>query len=74
MFMTAWGFEACICPTLLNEIKKTKLQTYTSPQAGINILLVTVWPSPHFVILTSTQEEYEIVDLKGIAGQCMREA
>ena len=41
MFMTAWGFEARHCPTLLNEIKKTKLQTYTAPQAGINILL---WP------------------------------
>ena len=38
MFMTAWVFEARHCPTLLNEIKKTKLQIYTSPQAGINIL------------------------------------
>ena len=28
-----------LCPTLLNEIKKTKLQIYTQPQAGINILL-----------------------------------
>ena len=37
--MTAWVFEARHCPTLLNEIKKTKLQIYTSPQAGINILL-----------------------------------
>ena len=37
--MTAWVFEARFCPTLLNEIKKTKLQTYTEPQAGINILL-----------------------------------
>jgi len=36
--MTAWVFEAHHCPTLLNEIKKTKLQTYTAPQAGINIL------------------------------------
>ena len=42
MFMTAWAFEARLCPTLLNEIKKTKLQTYTAPQAGINILLCTV--------------------------------
>jgi len=42
MFMTAWVFEARHCPTLLNEIKKTKLQTYTSPQAGINILLAAV--------------------------------
>lgn len=39
MFMTAWALEALHCPTLLNEIKETKLQTYTSPQAGINILL-----------------------------------
>jgi hypothetical protein len=37
--MTAWVFEARHCPTLLNEVKETKLQTYTSPQAGINILL-----------------------------------
>ena len=37
MFMTAWVFKARHCPTLLNEIKKTKLQIYTSPQAGINI-------------------------------------
>jgi hypothetical protein len=37
--MTAWVFEARHCPALLNEIKKTKLQIYTSPQAGINILL-----------------------------------
>ncbi len=43
MFMTAWVFEAHHCPTLLNEIKKTKLQTYTSPQAGINILLWRVF-------------------------------
>ena len=41
--MTAWVFEARHCPTLLNEIKKTKLQIYTSPQAGINILLCTVF-------------------------------
>jgi len=26
MFMTAWVFEAHYCPTLPNEIKKTKLQ------------------------------------------------
>ena len=39
MFMTAWVFEAHHYPTLPNEIKKTKLQIYTSPQAGINILL-----------------------------------
>jgi hypothetical protein len=37
--MTAWVFEARHCPKLLNEIKKTKLEIYTSPQAGINILL-----------------------------------
>jgi hypothetical protein len=39
LFMTAWAFEARHCPTLPNEIKKTKLQIYTEPQAGINILL-----------------------------------
>jgi hypothetical protein len=42
--MTAWAFEARHCPTLLNEIKKTKLQIYTEPQAGINILLAVVEP------------------------------
>jgi hypothetical protein len=40
MFMTAGVFEARHCPTLPNEIKKTKPQIYISPQAGINILLV----------------------------------
>jgi hypothetical protein len=39
MFMTAWVFEARHCPTLPNDVKKTKLHIYTSPQAGINILL-----------------------------------
>jgi hypothetical protein len=34
--MTAWVFEARHCSTLLNEIKKTKLDTNTEPQAGIN--------------------------------------
>jgi hypothetical protein len=38
MFMTALVFEARHCPTLQTEIKKTKLQIYTSPQAGIKIL------------------------------------
>ena len=42
MFMTAWVFEARHCPTLPNEIKKTKLTIYTEPQAGINILLPSV--------------------------------
>jgi hypothetical protein len=42
MFMTAWDFEVRHCPTLLSKIKKTKLQTYTSLQAGINILLWAV--------------------------------
>jgi hypothetical protein len=32
MFMTAAVFEARSCPTLLNEIKKTKLQIYTEPR------------------------------------------
>ena len=48
MFMTAWVLEARHCPTLPNEIKKTKLQTYTEPQAGINILLCVVHLSPKY--------------------------
>jgi len=36
--MTAAAFEARLCPTWLNEIKKTKLYNYTSPAAGINFL------------------------------------
>lgn len=39
IFMTAWVLETRLCPTLLNEIDKAKLKTYTEPQAGINILL-----------------------------------
>src|SRR6187401_3095265 len=42
MFMTAWVFEARHCPTLLNEIKITKLDSNAEPQAGINILLAVV--------------------------------
>ena len=53
MFMTAWVFEARHCPTLPNEIKKTKLQIYTEPQAGINILL-----APVRVHLTSTLGDF----------------
>ena len=41
-FMTAADFEARLCPTWLNEIKKTKLYTYTSTAAGINFLLAAV--------------------------------
>ncbi len=48
--MTAWAFEALHCPTLLTEIKKTKLQTYTEPQAGINILLAPVRVTSHFAV------------------------
>ena len=44
-FMTAAAFEARLCPTWLDEIKKTKLHTYTSPAAGINFLLA----AGHFV-------------------------
>jgi len=36
--MAAWDFEARHCPTLPNEIKKTKLQIYASPQAGSKLL------------------------------------
>jgi hypothetical protein len=50
MFMTAWVFEARHCPTLLNEIKKTKLQIYTEPQAVINILLAAVLFHRYFEI------------------------
>jgi len=32
MFVTAWVFEALHCPTLLNEIKKTKLDSNTEPK------------------------------------------
>jgi len=38
VFVTAWVFEALHYPTLLTEIKKTKLQIYTSPQHVINTL------------------------------------
>jgi len=40
--MTAAAFEARLCPTWLNEIKKTKLYSHTSPAAGINFLLCVV--------------------------------
>jgi len=43
--MTAWVFESLHCPTLLNEFKKTKLDSNTEPQAGINILLAVVFAS-----------------------------
>jgi hypothetical protein len=36
------GFRSASLSHVLNEIKKTKLQTYTEPQAGINILLAAV--------------------------------
>lgn len=49
--MTAWVYEVRLCPSLLNEIKKTKLDTNTEPQAGINILLCTV---PHLDNLNHT--------------------
>ena len=37
--MTAATFEARLCPSGQNEIKKTKLQFNTSPAAGINFFL-----------------------------------
>jgi hypothetical protein len=40
--MTAWVREARLCPTMLNEIKKTKLKIYAEPQTGTNILLPPV--------------------------------
>lgn len=42
MFMTAAVFEVRHSHKLLNEVKETKLQTNTEPQAGINILLAVV--------------------------------
>jgi len=39
VFMTAAAFEARLCPPWPNEIKKIKLYNYTSPAAGINLLL-----------------------------------
>jgi hypothetical protein len=53
MFMTAWVSEARHCPNLLNEINKTKLQIYTSPQAGINISLCVVPFTAHFLVSNS---------------------
>ena len=67
MFMTAWVFEVLLRPTLLNEIKKTKLQIYTSPQAGINILLATV-VSP-IVPLTSPLVYFEDLSELALAVQ-----
>ena len=52
MFVTAWVFEALHYPTLLNEIKKTKLDNNTEPQAGINILLCLVRVNRYFLKLT----------------------
>jgi|GEM_PF-2473622 len=62
--MTAAVFEARICPTWLNEIKKTKLYTYTSPAAGINFLL---WPvgfvNCHHMPLNSFFNQFLVLDL-----------
>ena len=44
VFMTAWVFEARHCPTLLNEIKKTKLQFTLRPSHVLYILLAVVGP------------------------------
>jgi len=38
VLMQAWAFEAASCPTRPNEVKKTKLQNNTSPQACICIV------------------------------------
>ena len=59
--MTAWVFEAVHCPMLQKEIEKTKLQIYTSPQAGINILLAPVIPSAW---LTSVSMSTKLVQPK----------
>jgi hypothetical protein len=61
MFMTDWVFEVRHCPTLPNEIKKTKLQIYTSPQAGINILLAAV-ASPHSVFRINSPSKIMILE------------
>ena len=42
--MTAAAFEARLCPKRLNEIKKTKLFTYTSPAAH-KLFVVASWVS-----------------------------
>jgi hypothetical protein len=50
-FMTAAAFEARLCPTWLNEIKKTKFYTYTKPAAGINFLLAAVGHLPVYLVI-----------------------
>ena len=50
--MTAWVFEARHRPTLLNEIKKTKLNGNAEPQAGINILLAAGFKSAQYISLS----------------------
>ena len=43
VLMWAWAFEATSCPTRPNEVKKTKRQNNTSPQACISIVLCAGW-------------------------------
>ena len=49
-FMTAAAFEARLCPTWPNEIKKTKLDNNTEPAAGINFLLWPVRVTRYFLL------------------------
>jgi len=50
--MQAWAFEAASCPIRPNEVKKTKLQNKTSPQACISIVLCAGWVCLPFYIST----------------------
>ena len=56
VFLQWWAFEAASCPAACPELRgvikrrtKIKLITYISPHHCANILLVAVWPSPHFI-------------------------
>ena len=51
--MQAWAFEAASCPIRPNEVKKTKLQNNTSPQACISIVLCAGWVCLPFYISTA---------------------
>jgi len=50
--MQAWAFEAASCPIRPNEVKETKLQNNTSPQACISIVLCAGWVCLPFYIST----------------------
>ena len=61
--MQAWAFEATSCPTRPNEVKKTKRQNNTSPQACISIVLCAGWACRPFYIspaLSSHQDLFQV--------------